>query len=213
MRPIYILFLVFLANILHAQIEHTVYVNDVEYVENLTLNFCVDSLGKTVKVKVDPETTTYSNQEIIDQIIEYRKSIQYSPNPTLTNNCNKHDFELVNVRLKEKHLDENECSLTPSFKSGKFKYLNAPYRNVEIERNENFQIERIGDYFLKFSIIWISPCKYDLTYVEVSDDEEKRYLGTTIHVEIIEVINSFKYIYRTNYENRIEVNGVMEKIH
>ena len=45
-------------------------VTDIKY---LTLNFCVDDVGKTTSVKILTDKTTIQDSLVINQIVEYRK--------------------------------------------------------------------------------------------------------------------------------------------
>jgi hypothetical protein len=196
----------------YSQVEHIFYVEDVEYVEYLTVNFCVSDSGKTSSVTIVPEKTSYKNEDIINQVIAYRKGIEYFPDTKLKNNCYDYTFYFLNIKFQNSIIPENEVELCKNFKSGNFKYDNLVYSNTIIERTENFQIEKSKDGILKFKIDWIEPYKYNLTFLEVKNNESEYLIGETIQVEILKVINKNEYLYFSNLLDRTFSTGIIRKI-
>ena len=205
-------FLIILSLNINAQIQNEFYVDDVESIEYLTVNFCVNNEGKTDKVSIIPSKTTYKNQDIISQVVEYRKSIAYYPNSKLKNNCYDFTFSFVNSKLQKNQLTEKDIKLVDIFKSGRFKYADIIYPNATITRTNEYQIEQNGDEIFKYKIEWTNPYSYLITYVEVNKKEYEYLLGEKINVEIIKVISPKKYIYKSNLLGRTIITGVIEKL-
>ncbi|WP_136666902.1 hypothetical protein [Flavobacterium sp. H122] len=207
-----VLYLIFFLSLnLNAQIQNEFYVDDVENIEYLTVNFCVNNEGKTSNVTVIPSKTTYKNQDIINQVIEYRKSIEYYPDTNLKNNCYDYTFNFVNSKLQKSQLTESDLKLINNFKNGKFKYADIIFPDVTIIRTNENQIEQNGDEIFKYKIEWTSPNSYSIKYLEVNKKEYEYLLGEKINVEIIKLISPKKYIYKSNLLDRTIITGIIEK--
>ena len=210
-RLLLLFFYIIFSNCCLSQIDHIFYVNDVENVEYLTVNFCIDNEGKTSSVNILPDKTTYKNENIINQVIEYRKGIEYYPDSNLNNNCYDYTFTFLNIKYQTETLDSSELEKCANFKNGVFKYNNTIHPNTIIERTEEFQIEKTGKDFIKFKIDWLTPNKYTLTYFEVSDKEYEYLLGEKIEVEIIKIINGNEYLYFSNLLDRTYTSMIITK--
>lgn len=195
-----------------AQIETNFYVNDVQYIEYLTVNFCVDSIGNTTTVSIIPEKTTYKNDSLINEIIDYRKSIVYGKDSKIRNNCNIQTFYLINSELKNCHLKEKEFAVLENFKTGKFKYEDPNFKNVIINRTTSYQFEVEGEEVFKYTINWLNPNIYILTFIDVSKEEYKYLIGEKIEVEIIKVISADSYIYKSNLKGSVIPAGIINKM-
>ncbi len=193
------------------KIQQQFYVDDVDVVEFVTLNYCIDKNGKTKQVTVVPEKTSYKNSENIKAIVKYRKNIIQLPDSKLRNNCYDYTFNFVNKKYQNIHLDVNKYSNCERFKQGIFKYKSLVYPNTTIERTKDFQIERDDKWFAKYKIEWETPTKYILTYLEVSDEQSKYLLGEKIYVEIIDILENGDYVYKSNLLNRTFNFGVISK--
>jgi len=211
MKIINFLFLLFYLNI-SAQIQDEFFVNDVNSIELLTVNFCVDNLGKTSSVVIIPEKTTYKNQENIAQVVAYRKGIEYYPDSKLRNNCYDFIFRFINARFENKKLEESKVSKCREFKNGIFKYNDGAYSDIIIERDEKFQIEKNQNDFSKYKIDWINDTNYMLTYLELSDKNLQYLIGEKIHVEIIEILEDGSYVYKSNLLDRTRITGIIKRI-
>lgn len=210
MKIIFTIFLLISLNI-NAQIQQEFYVADANNIEFLTVNFCVDNSGKTSSVTIIPEKTTYRNQENINKVVEYRKSIEYFPDSKLRNNCYDYTFRFLNTRLENIKLDSLKTSKCELFKNGTFKYSDEIYSNTIIERNNEFQIEKDEANIFKYKIDWINNSNYILTYLEVSDRKFDYLIGEKIYVEIIDILEDGSYIYRSNLLDRTVITGIIKK--
>lgn len=197
---------------MNAQVQDEFFVNDVDNIDLLTVNFCVDNYGKTSSVTVIPEKTTYKNQENIKKVVEYRKSIEYYPNSKLRNNCYDYIFKFINSKFKDKKLDNSKISKCLEFKSGTFKYNDGSYSDIIIERDEKFQIEKNQSDFSKYKIEWTDETNYILTYLEVSNKNLDSLIGEKIYVEIIDILEDGSYVYKSNLLNRTLITGIIKRI-
>lgn len=209
----FILSIFFLISLnINAQIQQEFYVDDATNVELLTVNFCVDNIGKTSSVTIIPEKTTYKNQENIRQVIEYRKSIEYYPDSKLRNNCYDYTFRFINKKFEDKKLDSLKIPKCELFRRGIFKYNDGINSETIIERNNETQIEKDKNGTSKYKIEWTNDTNYVLTYIEVSDKESQYLLGEKIYVEIIEILEDESYVYKSNLLDRTIVTGIIKRI-
>jgi hypothetical protein len=193
------------------KIQQQFYVDDVETVEFVTVNFCIDNNGNTSSVKLIPKKTSYRNPENIRAIIDYRKNIKQLSDSKLRNNCYDYTFNFINTKYKNKHLDSTNYKDCEALKQGKFKYKSVVYPNTIIERTKEFQIEKEGNWFAKYKIEWETPAKYTLTYLEVSDKKSEYLIGEKIHVEIVDILENGNYVYKSNLLDRTFSVGVIQK--
>jgi len=85
---------------------------------------------------------------------------------------------------------KKNCS---KFKTGTFKYLDKNLSHITITRNDSIQIEYNSkdDITIITSVDWISPCKYILTYQDVTNYQYKDdIIGKKIYINILETDNN-----------------------
>jgi hypothetical protein len=196
----------------NSKIENQVYVDDVEIVEVVSLNFCIDNFGNTNNVSLIPDKTTYKNNNNIKSVIEYRKNIKQLPNSKLLNNCYDYNFNFINSKYENKHLETSKYKECEKLKTGFFTYQSILYPNTTIERNNEFQIEKVGKWFSKYKIEWQTPATYTLTYIEVSDKESDYLIGEKIFVEIIDILENGNYVYKSNLLDRTFGFGIISPL-
>lgn len=196
----------------NAQIQQEFFADDVNNIELLTVNFCIDNYGKTSSVTILPEQTTYKNQANINQVVEYRKSIEYYPDSKLRNNCYDYTFRFVNPKYKNKKIEDSKISMCKEFKNGTFKYNDDSFPNLTIERDHNYQTEKSHDHFSKYKIDWINDTNYVLTFLEVSDKDSSYLIGEKIYVEIIDILDDGSYVYKSNLLDRTFTTGIIKRI-
>jgi len=187
------------------------YVEGIIDIKYLTLNFCVDNLGKTTNVEILADKTTIQDSSIVNQIVKYRKAIEYYPDTTLKNNCYDQTFSFISKEFENSAVPENDYQKLQNFKTGIYKYHNINYENTVITRTENFQIEETNGEVYKYKIEWPKPNQYILTYLEVGKKEHEYLLGEKIYVEIIKQRDSQTYVYRRNLLNRTVITGIIIK--
>lgn len=212
MKKNILLFLLFISANCFCQVTTEFYVEGINDIKYLTLNFCVDNLGKTISVKIVTDKTTMQDSIIINQIVEYRKGIEYFPDTKLKNNCYDQIFSFINKEFETCSISDIDLYKLESFKTGVFKYYNVNYKSTVITRNENIQIEETNGEIYKYKIEWPKPNQYILTYLEVGSKESEYLLGEKIYVDIIKQIDSETYVYTSNLLNRTVLTGIMTKI-
>ena len=198
---------------INAQIQQEFYVDDATNVELLTVNFCIDSIGKTSSVTIIPEKTTYKNQENIRKVVEYRKNIEYYPDSKLRNNCYDYTFRFIDRKFENKKLDSLKIPKCKLFRNGTFKYNDGINLETIIDRINETQIEKSNDETSKYKIDWTNDTNYILTYIEVSTKESEYLLGEKIYVEIIEILDDESYVYKSNLLDRTIVTGIIKRIY
>lgn len=187
------------------------YVDDAKTIDYVTINFCVDSIGRTSSVKLIPEKTSYKNLNIINSIIENQKTINYTRESLLKNQCFDYTYRFINTKYKSKSLSEADCKKCIKFQEGKFKYLDIVFPDVIIDRSKNIQIEINGDEVSKYNIQWISPCKYVLIFTEVADKRFDYLIGEKIDIEIIDILDNDTYLYKSNLLERTIITGLIRR--
>lgn len=206
------LFLIFISIGSYGQVQTEFYLDGIKEIEYLSLNFCVNDEGKTSNVKITTEKTTVQDSTIVKQIIEYRKGIEYFPDTKLKNNCYDQIFSFINKEFENCFIIENDFSKLDRFKLGTYKYHNINYKNTVITRTENIQIEETNGEIYKYKIEWNKPNQYILTYLEVPNKEYEYLLGEKIFVDIVKLIDSNTYVYKSNLSNRTLLTGIIKKI-
>jgi hypothetical protein len=212
MKKIILLLVLVCFKISYSQIQNEFYVDDVDVIEYVTINVCIDDKGDASKVTLVSENTTYKNQQNIDRIIEYGKSIAYRPDSELRNNCYDFTFQFVNIEYQNKELSDSECKKCDIYKKGEFRYVDTLYSDTKIIRRKGIQIEKNDNLKMEFKIDWQSPCEYSLTYLNVSQKEAEYLLGETINIKIIGILENGDYVYYSNLNDQTKITGVIKKI-
>ena len=210
MRKTIFLILILQSSLTFSQIQQYFFVDDVEVVEYLYVKICIGENGETISVTEIPERTTYKNKDIIQQIIEYRKGIDFLPGSKFTNQCFDYPFTIVNSKYES--MTEMDSNCVAEFGKGKYRYINPEYRDVKIKRRKRKQIEKSKDSKSVYKIDWISPCNYVMTYLKVSKPEYEYLIGQKIDVKIIDVLENGNYVYYSNLSDRTYGFGEMEKL-
>ncbi|MCD4792360.1 MAG: hypothetical protein K8R54_03940 [Bacteroidales bacterium] len=192
-------------------IENVSYVTDVEVVEYLTFNYCVDKNSKSKSVTIVPEKSTYKNQEIINKILLQNKYIE-SKDGKMNGNCYDYTYRFINKKYENKIVSETDCKKYAQFKTGNFKYVSVLYPNTLITRTDSIQIEKSGDSEFVCTISWQSPCEYSLTYINVSKKKYDFFIGKTTKVQIIDMLPNGDYVYKANFLDQTFVIGIMKKL-
>ncbi len=196
MRKIIFLILILQSSLTFSQIQQYFFVDDVEVVECLYVKICIGDNGETKSVIEIPERTTYKNKKVIQQIIDYRKGIDFLPGSKYSNECFDYPFTIVNSKYQSIEMDNADC--VTNFGKGQYRYINPEYRDVKIKRRKRKQIEKTKDSKSVYKIDWISPCNYVLTYLKVSRPEYEYLIGQKIDVKIIDVLENGNYVYYSN---------------
>ncbi|MGH1387785.1 hypothetical protein [Kordia sp.] len=96
---------------------------------------------------------------------------------------------------------EKKCS---DFKVGEFTYSDPDYADLITIRTDSFQTDSYPKIGLKTvsKVTWLTDCKYEIEYVEVSDPKMESLIGVKFVIEIIK-INDNKILCRTKSEDVI----------
>ena len=188
MRKTIFLILILQSSLTFSQIQQYFFVDDVEVVEHLYVKICIGENGETISVTEIPERTTYKNKDIIQQIIEYRKGIDFLPGSKFSNQCFDYPFTIVNSKYES--MTEMDSNCVAEFGKGKYRYINPEYRDVKIKRRKRKQIEKTKD----------------------SKPEYEYLIGQKIDVKIIDVLENGNYVYYSNLSDRTYGFGEMEKL-
>lgn len=193
-----IVFIFFIAtSSLFGQVQKKFFVEDVNDIEYVTVNFCVDDEAKISEVKIVKEKTTYKNEYNIDLLRQYLLTIQYYPDSKLKNKCYDSTFEFINYKYENKSLNEVECKTCQKFKRGIYKYKHVLYQDTKIKRKIKVQREIGKDDKQIYFITWLNDCTYILTYKRMTESRLKHLIGEEIHVEIIDALDDGSYVYRS----------------
>lgn len=208
MKKLLLTSFVLLSSILFSQ--NNFFVDDVEYINYVTINFCVDSSGKTENIKINKEFTDYKNEEIISLIISEVQELNVNETSKL-NKCFEEIYTFINEELQFSKVKENQYKNLERFKKGDFIYWSPKYRNTSIERYSNKQIENAKESKSEYQINWVKPNFYNLKILKVRDSTFNYLIGETIDVEIIKVIDINSYVYKSTLNGQ-EIYGIIEKI-
>ncbi len=210
----YILYvLTFLFSTSHAQIQDQFFVDDVESIAYVTMNVCEDANAKVSSVTLVADKTTYANDLYIKYIRKKLLSIQFYSNSAYKNTCYEVIFSFINSKYKEKKLNDEDCNACKKFKKGRFQYENMTLNNIIIERNRSTQKEINGEVQSVFSIEWISNCSYIMTYKKSTRPRMKHLKGEQIYVDIIDVLDDGRYVYKSEASFRKGIHyGILKKI-
>lgn len=213
MRYYILCLLTLLFSISHAQIQDQFFVDDVESIAYITMNICEDANAKVSSVTLVKEKTTYANDLYIKYLRKELLSIQFYSNSEFKNTCYDVTFSFVNSKYKEKKLNDEECNACAKFKKGRFKYENVMLNNIIIDRNRSVQKETTEEGKSVFSVEWISDCSYILTYKKSTYPRRKHLKGEQIYVDIIDVLEGDRYVYRAefSFKNK-KYFGVLKRI-
>ena len=192
------------------KVELLNFVSDVEAVEYITLDICVDDKGASKSVHVDPEKTTYENEQWIDRILELYDRVIYPEYKS--NTCFGLTFQFVNENYEKISPSNIDCEKYDQFKTGEFKYDSKIYENTTISRSKDTQIKKNGDKETIYDIQWISPCEYTLTYRKVSEDKYSHLIGETIKVQIIDILSNESYVYRSSFHDKTCIDKTCSSI-
>lgn len=208
MKKITLVFILFsISKLVSAQNNY--FVNDVQYVNDVEIDFCIDSIGRVYDVQVNKDFTDYNNNEVIQEIIIKMQELSI-PNVELYNDCHKELFTFINDSLQFSKIEEKDFKHLEKYRIGKFSYAAPRLRSIKIIRKKNKQIEKEEDGVYSYEINWIAPNLYTLKYLEVGNKQLEYLIGELIEVEIIRIIDENSYVYRSRIKG-IQLYGIIKK--
>jgi len=210
MKIIYVILLFLISTISYSQISDAFYVEDVNSIEYVTVNFCVNESGLINDIKLLQKMTTYKNEMALEKITNYLKGFQYNSDSGMTNNCIDFTFLFINKKYKNSVLDESDYSKCTEFKIGKFKYKDVRFLDARLHRNKKIQREDSNDLKAKFKITWNNPCEYDIQFLKVKRKENQYLIGAIMKTKIIGLLSN-SYMYKTVFKG-VTIIGELERV-
>lgn len=192
------------------------FVDDVDRVAVVVIDYCVDENGKRYDIVINQEKSTYKHQDWQQGCLEHFKKGELVYPMKMTGECWQSVYYFVNSKYNTYELPEKDRIKCRAFHRGKFKYENPAYSETIIKRRKNRQIEKGGiSGTQKYKIKWTDDHKYQLETIKMSLDKDKHKEGNLIEVEIIEILNDKTYLYKayiSNNNNNDVVFGLITKI-
>ncbi|WP_299121390.1 hypothetical protein [uncultured Tenacibaculum sp.] len=185
------------------------FVDDIDRVAIVVIDYCVDENGKRYNIKINEEKSTYShNGWRLGCLDHFKKAKLYHP-MKMTNKCWQSVYYFVNSKYKTYQLSKDDYVKCKVFHSGKFKYESPAYNETIIKRRKRRQIEKggIGGRQV-YKINWLNDYKYELETIKMSLEKDKHKEGGIISVEIVEILNEKTYLYKAKIINRKDSNYV-----
>ena len=192
------------------------FVDDVDRVAVVVIDYCVDDNGKRYDITINQEKSTYKNDDWQQGCLEHFKNGKLIYPMKMTDKCWQSVYYFVNSKYKTYELPEKERARCKAFHRGKFKYENPAYSETIMKRRKKRQIEKGGlGGKQKYKIKWTDDHKYRLESIKMSLNKDKHKEGNLIEVEIIEVLNDKTYLYKahiTNNDSTDVVFGLITKV-
>ncbi|MDO5971053.1 hypothetical protein Q4Q35_14695 [Flavivirga aquimarina] len=192
------------------------FVNDIDKVAIVVIDYCVDENGKRYDIKINQEKSTYKHEGWREGCIEHFKKGKLIYPMKMINECWQSVYYFVNSKYKKHQLSKEDRSKCKMFHRGKFKYESPAYSETIMKRRKNRQIEKGGLGGRQvYKIKWIDDHKYDLETIKMPLEKDKHKEGNYISVEIIEVLDDRTYLYKaqiTNKEDTDVVFGLITKL-
>tara|TARA_R110002051_G_scaffold325867_1_gene432603 strand:- start:141414 stop:142052 length:639 start_codon:yes stop_codon:yes gene_type:complete len=192
------------------------FVDDVERVGVVVIDYCVDENGQRYDIKINQDKSNYKHEGWRQGCLEHFEKGNLIYPMKMTNQCWQSVYYFVNSKYKTYHLPEKERLKCKEFLRGLFKYENPAYSETIIKRRKNRQIEKGGSGGKQvYKIKWTDDHKYRLETVKMSLEKDKHKEGNLIDVEIIEILNNKTYLYKAiiiNKDSTDIVFGLISKV-
>jgi len=211
------LLIVIVLSIVHNEtmISQVTFVNDVEKIEPIVINYRVNNEGIRENIEINNSLTTYKDESWQQGCIDHFKKGKLIAPLSMINEDWKAVYYFVNPKYKTKSLPIQDREKCKQFHTGTFAYGNITLSNVKIHRRKNRQIEKGGDKNQRqvYNIIWTDDHTYILETLKLPLAKDESKVGRIIKVEIIEIIDDNSYLYRSTVEEiEQEVYGVIHKV-
>ena len=209
-------FLIFVFLIFSVCSYSQTFVNDVDRVAIVVIDYCVDENGKRYDITINQEKTTYKRDDWQQGCLEHFKNSQLMYPLKMTGKCWQSVYYFVNSKYKTYELPKEDRIKCKTFHLGEFKYESPAYSETIIKRRNKRQIEKRGTGGKQvYKITWTDDHKYQLETIKMSLKKDKHKVGNFIEVEIIEILNDVTYLYKafiTNNDSTDIVFGLITKI-
>ncbi len=193
-----------------------IFVDDVDRVAVVVIDYCVDEKGKRYNIVINQEKSTYKHEGWQQGCLENFKKAKLIYPMKMTDECWQSVYYFVNSKYKTYELPEEDRIKCSAFHRGKFKYENPAYSETIMHRRKKRQIEKGGLGGRQvYAIKWIDDHKYILETVKLPLEKDKHKEDNIIEVEIIELLNDITYLYKaeiTNKEDTDIIFGLITKI-
>lgn len=185
------------------------FVNDIDKVAIVVIDYCVDENGKRYDIKINQEKSTYKHEGWREGCLEHFKKGKLIYPMKMTNECWQSVYYFVNSKYKTHQLPEEDRLKCKVFHRGKYKYESPAYSETIMKRRKNRQIEKGGLGGRQvYKIKWVEDHKYELIAIKMPLEKDKHKEGNLISVEIIEVLNDKTYLYKAQITNKVDNNIV-----
>ena len=87
------------------------------------------------------------------------------------------------------------------FKNGTYKY-NRPWLKTTTKRVDNKQYAIENDFIDEYDLEWYDEHRYTITLVKTNDPNLKHKIGEKSYIEIICIINSNNYMFRSSRDGK-----------
>ncbi|WP_299113680.1 hypothetical protein [uncultured Winogradskyella sp.] len=192
------------------------FVDDVDRVAVVVIDYCVDENGKRYDIVINQEKSTYKHEGWQQGCLEHFKKGELIYPMKMTDECWQSVYYFVNSKYKTYELPEEDRIKCKAFHRGKFKYENPAYSETIMKRRKKRQIEKGGLGGRQvYNIKWTDDHKYILETVKLPLEKDKHKEDNIIAVEIIEVLNEKTYLYKaviTNKGDTETIFGLITKI-
>lgn len=192
------------------------FVEDVERVAIVVIDYCVDIDGKRYDIKINQEKSTYKDNDWQQGCFEHFKKGELVYPMKMTKKCWQSFYYFVNSKYKTYELPKEDQVNCKDFHRGIYKYENPAFNETLIKRRKRRQIEKGGKGGKQvYKINWIDNHKYQLETVKMSLKKDKHKEGNLIDVEIIEILNNKTYLYKAYITDDIRTDivfGLITKI-
>lgn len=185
-------------------------VKDFEFIE---FRIKLDEKDSIVQIEYNPEKTTFKEIQMIEQIknnySNFRKHV-FGMNDfsNLSNHSNEVTSTVVLMNPEFSTLKIEDPENCKRLKLGVFNY-GPLYKGTKIYRYQNVQIEVTEDFYLKYRIVWDSPCRYQLILEETNNEKYDSFQSDKpITVEIIKAAPDY-YIYRSEIDGEKKVGMIL----
>lgn len=192
-----------------------VFVDDIDGIAIIVIDYCVDENGNTYDEKISTEKSTYNDEGWQQGCLESFKKAGLRQPMKMVNQCWQYVYTFINTEYKTKKLSEEGKVKCKIFRKGLYSYDSKAYNKTKIKRKKRRQVEisPIKSERLVYKIDWPKDNIYTLETLKVTLEKDKDKVGDVIHVEIIEILDESSYVYRANFVGDTKFNyGVIHKI-
>ncbi|MEP5254189.1 MAG: hypothetical protein ABJQ39_03940 [Winogradskyella arenosi] len=137
-------FLILVFVIISSYSSSQTFVDDVERVAVVVIDYCVDTNGKRFDIKINQDKSTYKHEGWQQGCLEHFKNGTLIYPMKMTNTCWQSVYYFVNSKYKTYELPAEDRVKCKEFHRGKFKYENPAYSETIIKRRVKRQIEHGG---------------------------------------------------------------------